>query len=218
MTEDWIERWANGRTGWHEAAGNAGLHAHWPTLPEGARVLVPLCGKSPDLIWLARQGYDVTGVELSQIAAQQFFDENSLDFETSASASFDIYAATKTAVKIVVGDYFIFRGKPFDALYDRGALVALGQEQRPGYIRHTRSLLRKNSTKLIVTLEYDQDVVAGPPFSISDDEMSRYWLGARKVASKDDLENCPPKFREAGLREITETVWLDENNTPDRYR
>ncbi len=34
----------------------------------GRRVLVPLCGKTPDLLWLAEQGNEIVGVELSEIA------------------------------------------------------------------------------------------------------------------------------------------------------
>ena len=29
MTSDWIERWQEGRIGWHEAEGNRSLKRHW---------------------------------------------------------------------------------------------------------------------------------------------------------------------------------------------
>ena len=84
MSEDWLDRWANGRTGWHEEDGNAGLKAHWPSLESTAkgrnRVLVPLCGKTPDLLWLAEQGHEVVGIELSEIAIRQLFAEHDLTF------------------------------------------------------------------------------------------------------------------------------------------
>ena len=59
MMNHWIERWQNGRIGWHETDGNAGLRAHWRF--DAQQVLVPLCGKSPDLRWLAEQGHRVSG-------------------------------------------------------------------------------------------------------------------------------------------------------------
>ena len=71
MHENWLERWRVGRTGWHEAGGNQGLKRHWVAV--GRRVLVPLCGKTPDLLWLEERGNAVTGVELSEIAVQAFF-------------------------------------------------------------------------------------------------------------------------------------------------
>ena len=72
---DWHDRWATGRTGWHETDGNAGLRAHWNF--DARRVLVPLCGKTPDLVWLAKRGHEVVGVELSDIAIREFFAEHS---------------------------------------------------------------------------------------------------------------------------------------------
>ena len=83
VEEDWRSRWAEGRTGWHEPEGNAGLHAAWPALPEHSSVLVPLCGKSPDLLWLAKRGHEVTGIELSEIAVRDFFAENAIEYDTS---------------------------------------------------------------------------------------------------------------------------------------
>jgi thiopurine S-methyltransferase len=73
MTEPWLDRWREGRTGWHEPSGNRNLKAHWRL--SGRRVLVPLCGKTPDLLWLEKQGNAVVGVELSDIAALAFFAE-----------------------------------------------------------------------------------------------------------------------------------------------
>lgn len=214
MTEDWLDRWNKGRTGWHEAAGNAGLQAHWPRLAPGSRVLVPLCGKSPDMLWLARQGHHVTGVELSNVAARAFFSENALPHSTDDKGNLSRYVADEPAVEIFCGDYFDFNAEQFDALYDRGALVALPEETRSGYVRHTKNLLKQGALKFIVTLEYEQNVVSGPPFSVSAEELATYWQGLERVEAKDDIENCPPKFRAAGLREIREVFWRSGSKQP----
>jgi len=60
MTESWLERWREGRIGWHEAEGNASLKKHWRA--EGKRVLVPMCGKTVDMLWLEERGNSVVGV------------------------------------------------------------------------------------------------------------------------------------------------------------
>jgi hypothetical protein len=73
-------RWEQGRTGWHEAIGSATLRQHWPQLPCGERVLVPLCGKTKDLIWLEARGLSVIGIELSRIAVEAIFAENRLSY------------------------------------------------------------------------------------------------------------------------------------------
>lgn len=173
-------------------------------------MLVPLCGKSPDLRWLALRNYQVTGVELSELAARDFFAEHDCPYQVDKGDVFDRYVADELSLEIHVGDYFDFLSAPFDALYDRGALVALTADARREYIRHTNRLLRPNATKLVVALEYDQSVVGGPPFSVGSTELLQYWGDLREVASRDDLETCPPKFRAAGLKEIREVFWLSE--------
>ena len=208
MGEDWLGRWAKGRIGWHEADGNAGLKAHWPLAGEGTRVLVPLCGKSPDLLWLARLGHEVVGVELAEIAVRDFFVENGLEYELDTDGPLDRYSVSTLPLTLYCGDYFRLRTHPCDALYDRGALVAMPGDARPRYVEHTESLLRADATRLVVTLEYDQAIVAGPPFSVMPDEIASYWDGMRRVEEKDDIDNCPPKFRAAGLAEIKEVFWL----------
>ena len=76
----WLERWRQGQTGFHMKRPTPLLAKYWPALgvPRGSRVLVPLCGKSLDMLWLASQGHRVLGVELSPLAVGQFFAENRL--------------------------------------------------------------------------------------------------------------------------------------------
>lgn len=205
--EDWRDRWAERRTGWHEPGGNAGLQAAWPALRNNVKVLVPLCGKSPDLLWLVNRGHDVTGVELSEIAIRDFFADNSIEFNLANGGPLDCYTAVDRALTLYCGDYFAFCETGFDALYDRGALVALPPESRERYVAHTKGLLRRGASKLIITLEYDQNVVKGPPFSVSAGEISDHWDDLNCVSNKDDIDNCPPKFRAAGLTDVKEVVW-----------
>lgn len=208
MHEDWLGRWAEGRTGWHEAGGNDGLKKYWPDAAAPLRVLVPLCGKSPDLLWLAARGHDVVGVELSEIAVRGFFDDHDLAYEQATEGKLGRYAASDCAVTLYHGDYFDFDAGPFDALYDRGALVALPEDLRPRYVEHTKERLKTQSLRLIVTVEYDKTVVPGPPFSVLSDELAGYWGDLERVGERDDVDGCPPKFRQAGLKQITEVFWL----------
>lgn len=214
MAENWLERWDNGRTGWHELKGNAGLHAHWPAQPSGARVLVPLAGKTPDMMWLAQRGCHVTGVELSPVAVEAFFAENGLPFTKDVHGGLQRYKATDHSIEIHCGDYFDFSTANFDALYDRGALVALPPEMRQRYVEHTNMLLKESPVRLVITLEYDQQVVSGPPFSVSESEILGYWPELMRVGEKDDIETCPPKFIAAGLTDIREVFWLSGASLP----
>lgn len=208
MTEDWLNRWETGRTGWHENDGNAGLKSHWPVNVRGSRVLVPLCGKSPDLLWLARRGHEVVGVELADIAIREFFADHDLAYQLETGEHLDCYSANDLPITLYCGDYFSFDAPPFDALYDRGALVAMHESLRPRYVEHTKQLLRPGAVRLIITMEYDQSVVQGPPFSILPSEIGAYWDDLTRVDETNDIETCPPKFRAAGLTDIQEVVWL----------
>jgi thiopurine S-methyltransferase len=205
MNEDWLERWEIGRTGWHEPEGNRNLQEHWSH--SGRRVLVPLCGKTPDLLWLEAQGNVVVGVELSEIAVLGFFEDNDLGFE-SIDGEIPGWRAVDRDVTLYCGDFFDFRHEPFDAHYDRGALVALTPELRKRYARHVSSLLSKDARQLVITLEYDQSVCDGPPFAMTEEEVLGHWPGLRRHAVVDDTANAPPKFLEAGLQQMHEVVWI----------
>jgi len=207
---DWLTRWQQGKTGWHEADGNAGLRKFWPRSAMGCRVLVPLCGKSPDMVWLADQGCDVTGVELSEIAARAFFEDSGIPFEIEHIKGQTRFQGSGKAITIVCGDYFQYSEQPYDALYDRASLVALPHQQRPQYIEHTKALLKADARVLLVTLEYDQSLAGGPPFSVMADEVEAYWPGLRKVSIYEDTDNIPPKFRQAGIKRMDEIVWLSD--------
>lgn len=204
MHDAWHERWQQGHTGWHESGGNRNLKKYWRA--NGKRVLVPMCGKTPDMLWLEEQGNEVVGVEVSDIAVQAFFDEHGLEYELSNGALLE-YRAISRRITLHRGDYFKFRDDGFDAHYDRGALVALPASERPQYARHTSSLLTDNAEQLVITVEYDQSVCEGPPFSISASEIHGYWPRLNRVAAVDDIENAPPKFLKAGLDVMQEVVW-----------
>jgi len=118
-----------------------------------------------------------------------------------------VYQAQDHPITVYCGDYFEFNGGPFDAHFDRGALIALPAELRPAYAAHTSSLLSRSPEQLVITLEYDQVVAAGPPFSVRGDEVCSYWPTLQRIDAYDDIENGPPKFRDAGLREMIEVIW-----------
>ncbi|HNP34214.1 MAG TPA: thiopurine S-methyltransferase [Woeseiaceae bacterium] len=204
MSNPWLERWRNGHIGWHEPDGNQNLQKFWRA--SGKRVLVPLCGKSPDLLWLAAQGNEVVGIELAEIAVQDFFAEHDIRFERREGRLVE-YRALDAGITLYCGDYFEFDMPGFDAHYDRGALIALPPELRARYVQHTNSLLTENAEQLVITVEYDQAVCKGPPFSVSSSEVLAHWPKLGRVASIDDIENAPPKFRQAGLTAMREVVW-----------
>jgi thiopurine S-methyltransferase len=205
MTESWVQRWQDGRTGWHEPDGNSSLKKYWRAA--GRRVLVPLCGKTPDLAWLARLGNEVVGVELAELAVETFFAEQGLSFDVVPGAQ-TAYTARELPITIYCGDFFDVSGLDCDAHYDRGALVAMPPHLRRQYAVHVNSLLAPGAERLVITVEYEQSVAAGPPFSIEEEELLSYWPMLRRVDVYEDIDRGPPKFREAGLSSMMESVWM----------
>jgi thiopurine S-methyltransferase len=204
MHEFWLQRWAEGKLGFHRSEVNDALTRHWRA--GAGSVLVPLCGKSLDLRWLAEQGHAVVGVELAERAVRDFFTEQGLAFDRRYGA-LPCFVARELPIAIWQGDVFALDGVRCDALYDRAALIALPPELRPRYAAHTDGLLRDGAERLVVTFAYDQTALDGPPYSVPDDELLGYWPELVCVERRDVRDDVPPRFREAGLSEITESVW-----------
>lgn len=176
--EFWRARWSEGRIGFHEGHPNALLARHVGVFGSGRRVLVPLCGKSEDLAFLAAQGHEVVGIELVESAVRDFFREHGIDPEVSASGPFVRYRAP--GLTLLVGDIFDAtpeRVGPVDALYDRAALVALPSPLRERYARHLRGLLAPGSTGLVITVEIEAEGYQGPPFPISQASLQALYEG-----------------------------------------
>lgn len=164
----WIERWEKGEIGFHREDVHDFLPRHWSALglAKGQGVLVPLCGKSRDMAWLAAAGHPVVGVELSPLAVDDFFREQGLEADTTTVGSFVVRRA---------GPYTIWCGDMFDlpqeavegvgAAYDRAALVALPSSLQPRYADKVARLLPVGSQMLLVSLWYPGGEIAGPPFS-----------------------------------------------------
>ncbi|ROO25132.1 thiopurine S-methyltransferase [Salinisphaera orenii] len=208
----WLERWAHQQIGFHQPEGHPALAAHWGTLglERGTRVLVPLSGKSVDMAWLAAQGHDVTGVELSEMAARAFFDERDLAAERTRAGAFDRHAAG--GVEILVGDFFDLSAAAlvsYDAVYDRAALIALPPATRQRYAEHLLAGLHAGTGLLLITLDYDQRLMDGPPFAVSDDEVQRLFGERCRITCLDERRGPAESahLRERGLDEVAERVY-----------
>ena len=159
-------------------------------------------------MWLAAQGLHVTGVELSAVAIEDFFSEHSLVYERETSGALTCYRAVEQPIVLYCGDYFDFEAPQFDALFDRASLIALNAPLRPSYVQHTRALLKTEAAHLLITLEYEQSLVNGPPFCVMADEVLTYWPQLRRVKEEEALDSCPPRFREAGITHVNEVTWV----------
>jgi len=206
--EYWLERWQEGRIGFHRADVNPRLVAHHQrVLGECVRVLVPLCGKSADLEWLAVQGHEVWGIELSELAAQAFFGERGFDPERREA--FGMLQYSHGTVTIVVGDFFAVTAEQigyFEGAYDRAALIALPADLRKRYVTHLKELLTPKAKLLLLTLDFDAE--GGPPFAVASAEVESAY-GARNVTllSSTDARDDAPGPVERGATFVREDVY-----------
>jgi len=208
----WHERWESGRIGFHLDRVHPGLLKHWPQLEVASRapVFVPLCGKSLDLAWLAGEGHPVTGIELSDIAIRDFFSESGHAPSVTTDPPFTIYSAA--GISLLQGDFFALQRRQLPhvaAVYDRAALIALPPAMRGNYAQHLATLIAPGSVVLLITVEYDQREMAGPPFAVAPDEV-KALLGAEFAVQQLELTpplEVPPQFRQRGLTSLRERIY-----------
>ncbi len=208
----WHQRWQDNEIGFHQEDMNPFLLQYWPQLQleRGQHVLVPLCGKSVDMLWLSKQGYQVTGVELSEVALDSFASENDLHMEKSRQGDFVEWKAE--GIQLLAGDFFNFSASGTEsiaAVYDRAALIALPEAMRQRYAEHLAGLLEQGGEVLLVTLSYEQELMSGPPFSVSKQEVEALFSGSFKIkqlASIDVIEQNQ-RFKDKGLSALYETVF-----------
>jgi thiopurine S-methyltransferase len=173
----WLERWRNNQIGFHEPAPHALLVAHFGALAldPGSRVFVPLCGKTLDIDWLLARGHRVAGVELSEDAVREVFERLGLHPDVRPQGVLSRWSA---------GDLDLFTGNMLDlqvaqlgevaAVYDRAALIALPAPMRAPYAAQL-SRITGAAPQLLITLEYDQACIEGPPFAVSGEEVARLY-------------------------------------------
>ncbi|MFZ5842947.1 MAG: thiopurine S-methyltransferase [Pseudomonadota bacterium] len=206
----WQARWQQGQTGFHLPRPHPKLLSLWPTLAPNtaATVFVPLCGKSLDMVWLAERGHAVVGVELSELAVRAFFAEQAL---TPAIQTFgDVKRFSSGPYSLYCGDFFALTQAQLPdchCIYDRAALVALPPALRQRYAHQLRVLL-PHATMLLLTLVYPQAEMAGPPFSVSADEVRELYAGAQLAQLiEHDILAHEPRFMAKGVTRLTELAW-----------
>jgi len=211
----WLQRWQEGRTGFHRNEVMPLLQKHWPALqvPVGTRVLVPLCGKTLDMPWLASQGLRVRGVELAPLAIGQFIAEQKLNPQSRAAPYGTHYIAAD--IEIIEADVFAIDKALIaecGAIYDRAALIALPPPLRERYAREIYAALPAGCRGLLITLEYPQAEMEGPPFSVQEREVHRlfgeHW--DIDLLERRDILADQPGFSEQGVTALSTAVYALE--------
>ena len=209
--EFWHQKWASNRIGFHLLEANPLLVKHWHALKTtpSESVLVPLCGKSLDMDWLARRQQKVVGIELSEIAVRSFFSEQFITpLVTSIHGAESRYEFDELTIHC--GDFFSVSADVCDVAYDRAALIAMPASLRTEYATRLLTLLKPQGRLLLVTLDYPQDQLQGPPFSVSKEELVSLFPECRLTLLAEDIADETHPRRQQGLTYFSENVWLIE--------
>ncbi|WP_430459648.1 thiopurine S-methyltransferase [Thalassolituus sp. LLYu03] len=216
----WHDKWEKMEIGFHLDEVNKALLKYWPELgiEPGQSVLIPLCGKTLDLIWLRSQGVAVIGVELSEIALDELAQglERELGLTLSKASCGEQVLYRGDGVLLVAGDFFALTraqiqqetGHDVAAVYDRAAIVALPDAMRAEYARHVQAISAA-APQLLITLDYDQTVAGGPPFAVSSAEVAAHYQAGYAIDLLDEREliDQEPRFKAKGLASFVQRVY-----------
>ncbi len=200
----WHKRWEEKNIRFHEGRVNGYLKIYFERLKckSGDRVFVPLCGKALDMKWICDQGCEVLGVELSPIAVTEFFEENGIEYRCSRESPFDVFSGG--GATLLCGDMFDMGPAHFEgvkAIYDRAAYIAFDVEGRRRYAEYFRAMLPAGAPLLLLTLEYPQELMNGPPFAVGEAEVRERFSPRYHVAHLEtrDIIDKQPHFQQKGL-------------------
>ena len=200
----WEQRWAEGATAFHRGAVSPALERNARTyFPSGSKVLVPLCGKTLDLAWLAAQGFEVHGVEFVEQAAREFFAEHGIEPERVG----DVWLVPGLAIQC--GDFLaVDLPAAFGGIWDRAAMIAISPPDRPAYTARIRGLVEKGAVLLLESFDYDSATFSGPPFPLPPRDVRTWFSGFRiDELGQEDVLRTEPKWRERGAVSATSTTW-----------
>ena len=211
----WESRWQEDRIGFHRKEVNPYLVRFSDELlyQNPDRVFVPLCGKTLDLYWLTTKTKKVIGVELVSKAVQDFFTENNIDYSIQQDETLQKFSSK--SIDLYLGDFFDLNPEQtssFKAIYDRASIVAIEKPERKDYVEHLISFLDPAGRILLITLEFNQNQMEGPPYSVPAEEIESLFASFGSLKMLEPCDILDDRFRNKGLTRLLEHVFLIVKN------
>lgn len=190
LNPNWQAEWEAGffseaGQGFHQAEPNVHLVTYADKLLaacSAGRVLVPLCGKTVDMPYLAARGAAVVGIEAVPRPVAEFFAESAdgMQPSTKAVGEFTAHYTADAALEIWLGDFFQLEAGTagaFSAVWDRGALVALEPELHERYVSTIRGVLEPRAKILLSVLTHPPfpDGRVDSPYSVTQEDVQRLY-------------------------------------------
>ncbi|XP_054749362.2 probable thiopurine S-methyltransferase [Lytechinus pictus] len=206
--EEWSEGWSEGRTSFHRTYVHKSLLEFQSKLlvKKPSRVLVPLCGKTLDMRWLAEEGHEVVGVEGVLQAVMEFFQEQDLSYKESDIPGITdgkLFENEDKKIKIYLCDFFKFSkdfAGQFDAIWDRGSLVAVDPSSQQQYTDVLLSVLSPGGRILNEVFEYSrEEKPKGPPNTLPDEVIQKLYGEKFSIELLADNDHMNQHFKDQGL-------------------
>lgn len=206
----WNNKWENNEIGFHQNNVTPLLKKYLHYFLDKNSIkkscLLPLCGKTFDLIYLSEFFKEVTGVELIKKAIEDFYIENNLEMRTRNSS------ISSKNIEIFNEDFFSFNkseNKKYSYIFDRASLIAISPVSREKYVQSIKRSMSTNCKIFLITIEYKQDQIEGPPFSLSDDDVKSLFKDFKlEKLCRESVIGQNQKFK--GLN-IFQSAWLIKN-------
>ena len=208
--ENWESMWKRNSIGFHKAQVHPSLLKHEKHFAPNSRIYVPLCGKSVDLVHLANKGFDVHGSEFVEKGVKDFFADQGLEYtvQKDATTGIPVYTAVSKKITIYQGDFFKLNfniiGK-FDAMWDRGSLVAINPSDRDKYATIMLELMAPNCRYLLNSFLITGDLYQGPPHSVPTQDIDSMF---GKTCDMKLLESQPAPIKLTHAKEFEVFDWL----------
>ncbi|XP_073534935.1 thiopurine S-methyltransferase-like isoform X2 [Phyllobates terribilis] len=215
--DDWKQIWEARNIGFHEKNIHPLLSEFLNEMQDGRpklNIFFPFCGKAVDMKWLADMGHNVVGVDVCEMALKEFFTDHNIPYTQEAIAGIP----GAKVFKSVSGNIALYccsiydlshsvTGK-FDGIWDRAAMVAVNLKDQERYVNVLLSLMAKDCRCLLVTVEYDPNLIKGPPFYIPEFDLenllgpSYTFKHLKKIDALGDLQ------KQWGLDIYFENIYL----------
>ncbi|MHA6288716.1 methyltransferase domain-containing protein [Maricaulis sp. CAU 1757] len=162
---DWEARFRAGDAPWERPGLHPALRQWRETgrLKPGARIIVPGCGRAPEVEAYARLGLKVTGADLST---------------TALAWQAERLAAAGLEAELVEGDVLAYRpGAPFDLVHEQTFLCAIPPRLRADYEAAVHAWLKPGGALLALFMQKEER--GGPPYGCAPEAMRDLFPEAR---------------------------------------
>ena len=178
----------------------------------GLAILVPLCGKSQIMQWFAEGGHHVVGIEWSELAVKQFFEENGLAYSikscTIGGIEMPVYTASDKAITIYCGDLFAFKEDNlggFDCILDHASIGSFDftDVKRSMYAELMNSFTKPGGRIVLSFFDYEHSEHPIVPFAVTEKEVT--------ILYKEHF-NPPQLLQEYNAKQTTDIFDLKEDS------